>query len=238
MSTLKTSRIGLFVVLAMVVSALSASPALAVNDSTLVETTAGTLSFNYADEIAALTGVTLDGTSRTDLAAGSLTTFDVIDARGSGAGWNVSLAGRAASTTVNPALKLYCTAATVGDCVGQTANTYHTGVGIADDGLAFPVTGLTLDSDVGSAASWNVLNGTSGGTNLPTHSCNAVCQVGGDTTSRKIASAALDAGMGSFSVVYQANQLLLDVPTEINATAGNAELDYRADLDIVLNNVP
>ena len=61
------------------------------SDATDVTVTGGTLTITADPTVPNFTGVTLNGTAQTTTA--TLTTFEVNDARGSGAGWNVTVQG-------------------------------------------------------------------------------------------------------------------------------------------------
>jgi hypothetical protein len=76
---------------AAVLGAAVLVPAALAADATDVVVTGGTLSITTAPTVANFAGVTLNGTAQTATAA--LDTFEINDARGSGAGWNVTVQG-------------------------------------------------------------------------------------------------------------------------------------------------
>jgi hypothetical protein len=80
-------RLTLSTVAASTVFAAAQTPAFAVDDSNVV-VTGGSLSIT-APAVGDLTGVTLDGTAKTTTA--TLAAFSATDARGSGAGWNITV---------------------------------------------------------------------------------------------------------------------------------------------------
>lgn len=165
-----------------------AGPAVAADD-TNVTVTGGTLAITAAPTASNFTGVTLDGTAKTTTAA--LAAFEVNDARGTGAGWNVTIAG--------------------------TAFAEHSGT-------AYVASGKTLaNGSLDIAVPTVAQDGTTSA--VPTMTGGTV-----DGTTRKIASAAVDTGMGKFDVGAAA--LTLSIPASAYAKS------YRSDLTISVNTGP
>src|ERR1700759_4626613 len=67
------------------------------NDQTTFTVTGGSLSFSTAPALPTLTAITLNGQAQTTNT--TMTNFSVLDATGSGAGWNVTVNGNVARCT-------------------------------------------------------------------------------------------------------------------------------------------
>jgi hypothetical protein len=215
--------IRILLVAAGAVAALLGSAPLAVavtaNDTTQFAVTAGTLSFGTAPDAPNLPGLTLNGQAQTLNA--QMANFSMLDATGSGSGWNVSVIGDA-SGGKSAVFKQYCPNATCGS---------DTGPGYVTSGATLVANSLTLNS---TGAGFTAQNGTTG--TAPTHQCGAGCNVDSASTS-KIVSAALNAGMGTYQAnSYSATSLALSAPTTIKALQTNEV--YRVDLVWSLNSGP
>jgi hypothetical protein len=215
--------IRILLVAAGAVAALLGSAPLAVavtaNDTTQFAVTAGTLSFGTAPDAPNLPGLTLNGQAQTLNA--QMANFSMLDATGSGSGWNVSVIGDA-SGGKSAVFKQYCPNATCGS---------DTGPGYVTSGATLAANSLTLNS---TGAGFTAQNGTTG--TAPTHQCGAGCNVDSASTS-KIVSAALNAGMGTYQAnSYSATSLALSAPTTIKALQTNEV--YRVDLVWSLNSGP
>ena len=85
------------------------------NDTTSFSVTGGSLSFSSAPALPTLTAITLNGQAQTTNT--TMTNFTVLDATGSGAGWNVTVNGNAAGGK-SAVFKQYCPSATCGSDTG------------------------------------------------------------------------------------------------------------------------
>jgi hypothetical protein len=181
--------------------------ALGANDTTQFSVTAGALSLSSAPDYPNLPNLTLNGQAQTLTA--QMGNFTVADATGSGAGWNVTVQGNTAGG-FSPVFKR------------------HNGTSYGSEALA--ANSLTLTS---TGASFSAQGGSTG--TAPTHSCNSGCFVD-SATPVKLASAAANAGMGTFaSTGYGASSLSLSAPTTIKAIGSDV---YRLDLVTSVNSGP
>jgi hypothetical protein len=84
------------IVLLLACSACALVPALALGataeDKTQFSVVAGSLAFSTTPAMPTLTGVTINGAAQTTNT--TMTNFGVVDATGSGAGWNTTVAGQ------------------------------------------------------------------------------------------------------------------------------------------------
>jgi hypothetical protein len=189
------------------------------NDQTQFSVTGGSLSFSSAPALPTLTAITLNGQAQTTNT--TMTNFTVLDATGSGAGWNVTVNGNAAGGK-SAVFKQYCPSATCGS---------DSGPGYVAGGQTLAANSLTLAS---TGASFTGQNGTTG--TAPTLQCASACNV--DSASAvKIASAAASAGMGTWATTgWSGTSLALSTPTSLK-TLQTGEV-YRVDLVWTINSGP
>jgi hypothetical protein len=214
------SRQALYAVAAAVITAVVApATALAATDQTQFTVTGGSLSFSPAPALPTLTAITLNGQAQTTNT--TMTNFTVLDATGSGAGWNVTVNGNSAGGK-SPVFKQYCPNAT---CGGDTGPGYVTsGQTLAANSLILSTTG----------ASFTGQNGTTG--TAATLQCASACNVD-SATAVKIASAAAGAGMGTWATTgWGGSSLALSTPSTLKTLQANEV--YRADLVWTINSGP
>jgi hypothetical protein len=214
------SRQALYAVAAAVITAVIApATALAATDQTQFTVTGGSLSFSPAPALPTLTAITLNGQAQTTNT--TMTNFTVLDATGSGAGWNVTVNGNSAGGK-SPVFKQYCPNAT---CGGDTGPGYVTsGQTLAANSLILSTTG----------ASFTGQNGTTG--TAATLQCASACNVD-SATAVKIASAAAGAGMGTWATTgWGGSSLALSTPSTLKTLQANEV--YRADLVWTINSGP
>jgi hypothetical protein len=194
-------------------AATSSAFAATSNDTTQFSVTAGTLSFTTAPDVPTLPALTLNGQAQTLNA--QMGNFGVNDATGSGAGWNVTVAGDNTGGK-SAVFKQYCTNA--GGCGAHP-------VGYVTGGYTLGQNSITLNS---TSAGFSAQNGTTG--TAPTHSCNSGCFVDAAPASPvKVVSAAASAGMGSYLTTgYTATSLAAAAPSTVQALLANEV--YRVDL--------
>jgi len=187
-------------------------------NTTQFSVTAGALTFSTAPAMPALSSITLNGSAQTTTT--TMTNFGVADATGAGAGWNVTVAGQS-GTGKSAVFAQYCPTATCGsDTLGYVAS-----------GATLAANSLTLNS---TGASFTGQSGTTGTT--PTPQCATACNVD-SATAVKVASAALNAGMGTWLTGgFGANSLSLATPSSLKALA-NGEV-YRVNLLWTLSTGP
>jgi putative surface cell wall-binding protein len=211
---------------AALVSLFLAAKAEANNDKTYFTVTAGALEFVTAPALPVLTGVTLNGEAQTTHT--NMTNFRVKDARGTGAGWHVSVSSRATvGTTVSEKFKEYCESASV--CGANAAERYVSG------GKELEANALTLNS---TSATFSPSDA-----NVPTYTaeCLAGCTV--DTpegSPHKVVSALANKGMGKYETVFnnaEPHGLMLATPMNL-ATLPNANEVYRVDVVWTLATLP
>ncbi len=186
------------------------------NDTTQFAVTAGALNFSSAPNVPdSLTGITLNGQAQTTTT--QMTNYAIADATGSGAGWNVTVAGDGPSGSA--VFKEYCPGGACG------------AAGYVTSGITLPANSLTLSS---TGAGFTGQNGTTG--TAPTHQCAAGCFV--DAASPvKVASAAASAGMGTWQAnSYGASSLSLATPSTLKALPTNEQ--YRVNVLWTLNSGP
>ncbi|MCW3058005.1 MAG: hypothetical protein JWO21_1974 [Solirubrobacterales bacterium] len=179
-------------------------------DKTQFSVVAGSLSFSTLPAMPTLSSITLNGQAQTTTT--TMTNFGVADATGSGSGWNVTVAGQSGSEK-SAVFAQYCPNATCGADVK----------GYVPSGATLAANSLTLNSTGASFAAQNGSTGTAA-----TLQCGAACNV--DSASAvKIASAALNAGMGTWlTTAFSATSLSLSTPTTLKALS-NAEV-FRVNL--------
>ena len=189
------------------------------NDQTTFSVTGGSLSFATAPALPTLTAITLNGQAQTTNT--TMTNFSVLDATGSGAGWNVTVNGNAAGGK-SAVFKQYCPNATCGS---------DSGPGYVSGGQTLAANSLTLSS---TGASFTGQNGTTG--TAPTLQCASACNV--DSASAvKISSAAAGTGMGTWaSTGWGGSSLALSTPSTLKTLQSNEV--YRVDLVWTINSGP
>jgi putative surface cell wall-binding protein len=188
-------------------------------NTTQFSVTAGALTFSTAPAMPALSSITLNGSAQTTTTA--MTNFGVADATGTGSGWNVTVAGQS-GTGKSAVFAQYCPTATCGS---------DTGPGYVAGGATLAANSLTLNS---TGASFTGQSGTTGTT--PALQCSTACNVD-STAAVKLASAALNAGMGTWLTgSFGVNSLSLATPSTLKALA-NGEV-YRVNLLWTLSTGP
>jgi hypothetical protein len=215
-----TTLAALAAVAAGILALPGAAPAASSNDQTQFSVTGGSLSFSSAPAMPTLTAITLNGQAQ--VTNTTMTNFAVQDATGSGAGWNVTVNGNS-SAGKSAVFKQYCPNATCGT---------DSGPGYVAGGQTLPANSLTLTS---TSASFGAQSGSTG--TAPTLQCGSACNV--DSASAvKIASAAVNAGMGTWQASsYSGTSLALTAPTTIKAI-GTGNKVYRVDLVWTLSTGP
>lgn len=206
---------GRILALAAVLCAVGAAvPATALattqEDKTQFSVTAGSLSFSTAPGLPTFGAVTLNGLPQTTNA--TMNNLGVADATGSGSGWNVTAEGQA-GTCKSAVFKQYCPKA---KCAAESEG-YVTG------GATLPANSLTLSS---IGASFSAQGGSTGA--LPALQCSSACNL--DSASAvKVASAAKEAGMGTFLTSgFGGTSLALATPSTLKVLP-NEEV-YRVNL--------
>src|SRR5579863_2570981 len=150
------------------------------NDQTQFAVVAGALAFSTVPALPSLGTVTLNGQAQTTTT--QMTNFGVADATGSGSGWDVTVAGLTGAGN-SAVFKQY---RPLGGGCGADPLGYVTG------GATLPADSLTVDSGGASFAAQFGSTGTA-----PALQCASACDV--DSASAvKVASAALNAGMGTW----------------------------------------
>lgn len=202
-----------------ITASLAPASALASTDQTQFSVTGGSLSFSAAPALPTLTAITLNGSAQTTNT--TMTNFTVLDATGSGAGWNVTVNGNAAGGK-SAVFKQYCPSATCGS---------DSGPGYVSGGQTLAANSLTLSS---TGASFTGQNGTTG--TAATLQCSSACNV--DSASAvKIASAAAGTGMGTWATTgWGGSSLALSTPSTLK-TLQSGEV-YRVDLVWTINSGP
>lgn len=194
--------------------ALSGAPAALAqtqNDSTSFSVSAGALAFSTVPALPSLGAITLTGAAQTSNA--TMTNFGVDDATGSGSGWNVTVQGHSGSG-LSAVFAQYCPNATCGS---------DSGPGYVGGGASLPANSLTLTSTGGSFAAGGGTTGTA-----PTLQCGSGCSVD-SATPVKVASAALNAGMGTWNTQsWSGTSLALSTPSSLKLLQTNEV--YRVDL--------
>lgn len=187
-------------------------------DKTQFSVTAGSLSFSTVPALPTLPGVTLTGAAQTTNT--SMTNLGVLDATGSGAGWNVAVEGQS-GTGKSAVFAQYCPKAKCGtDSEGYVAA-----------GATLAANSLTLNS---TGASFSGQNGTTG--TAPTLQCSAACNID-HATGVKISSAAVSAGMGTWLTSgFSGTSLTLSTPSTLKVLT-NEEV-YRVNLLWTLSTGP
>jgi uncharacterized protein YraI len=206
--------------LACVLAGLIPAAALAATaeNTTQFSVTAGALTFSTAPTMPTLSSITLNGSAQTTTTA--MTNFGVADATGTGSGWNVTVAGQS-GTEKSAVFAQYCPTATCGTDVK----------GYVPSGATLAANSLALSS---TGASFTGQSGTTG--TVPTLQCASPCNVD-SAAAVKVASAALNAGMGTWLTgSFGASSLSLATPSTLKALA-NGEV-YRVNLLWTLSTGP
>jgi hypothetical protein len=208
--------------LALAIAALAVVPAGSAqadtsNDTSQLSVTGGSLAFKSAPDVPPLGTLTLNGKAQT--LTKQMEPWAVEDATGTASGWNVTVQGESGEGK-SAVFKEYCTSEEECGAVGYVGS-----------GKTLAANSLTLSS---SGGAFSGLNGTTG--TAPTHSCGSACNV--DSASPvKVASAAEDAGMGSWQgESYDVSSLSLSAPTTVKALGAGKV--YRVDLLWTLSSGP
>jgi len=187
-------------------------------DKTQFSVTAGSLSFSTAPGLPTLSPITLNGAAQTTNS--TMNNFGVADATGSGSGWNTTVEGQT-GVGKSAVFKQYCPKA---KC-GAEAEGYVAG------GATLPANSLTLTS---SGASFSAQSGSTG--TLPALQCSSACNLD-SATAVKVASAAKEAGMGTFLTTgFAASSLALATPSTLKVLP--SEQVYRVNLLWTLSTGP
>jgi hypothetical protein len=176
-----TTRVTVAAVAGTVLIAGLGAPAAIAADATGVTVTGGTLSITVDPVVGDFTGVTLDGTAKTTTA--TFAGFEVNDARGSGAGWNVTVQGTQFAeydSTLNAGAGGLVTG-------GKT---------LAPNSLSLAVPTVAPDGTTSTRPA--ITDGP--------YTIDAASAV-------KIASAAADTGMGKYDFTQAATPLTLSIPS-------------------------
>ena len=178
-------------------------------DKAQFSVTPGLLSFQPAPALPTLSSITLNGKAQTTNA--TMTPFVVVDATGTGSGWNLTVEGQS-GTGKSAVFAQYCPKA---KC-GSDSEGYVSG------GQPLPADSLTLNS---TGASFLGQLGTTG--NAPTLQCATACDVD-HGSAVKIASAAKEAGLGTWLATgYSATSLAVATPSTLKVIP-NEEV-FRVD---------
>lgn len=191
---MRSKRLGGVFVATLLISAMSAGPAFAA-DATDATVSGGTLSIPTAPTVANFGSVSLDGTAKTTTAA--MDPFSVTDARGTGAGWNVTVAATQ--------FKQY----------DSGTSAYVT------NGRTLALNSLSLPAPTVAA------NGTTSPSPSITAGPYSIDASSTGSTSVKIASAAVNSGMGTYDFT-QGGSLTLSVPASAYAATYRSEVTVSA----------
>jgi WxL domain surface cell wall-binding len=191
----------------------------ATSDTTQFSVVAGSLSFGVSPDVPNLPTLNLNGQAQTLTA--QMNSFSVVDATGSGSGWNVTVSGDG-SGGHSAVFKQYCPGP--GNCGSDSPGYVSSGATLAANSLSLSSTG----------AGFTALNGTTG--TAPSHQCGSGCFVDAGSAT-KILSAASGAGMGTWQTSgWGASSLSLSAPTTILALPSSEV--YHVDLVWTLNTGP
>jgi hypothetical protein len=188
---MKLRFLAALVVAPVVVASFAMTPAHAA-DAADVTVSGGSLSMTSVT-VGNFAGVTLDGIAKTTTA--TVDPFSVTDARGTGAGWNVTMQG--------------------------TQFKEHDGTAYVTGGKTLPLNSLSLSA----------LTVAANGTTSPSPSTLSVSGVDNTTGAVKIATAAVDTGMGQYDFTGT-NKLSLSVPASAYAKT------YRSDITVTVVSGP
>jgi hypothetical protein len=166
-------------------------------DKAQFSVTPGLLSFQAPPALPTLSSIALNGKAQTTNA--SMTPFVVVDATGTGSGWNLTVEGQSA-TGKSAVFAQYCP----NPKCGSDSEGYVSG------GQTLPADSLTLSS---TGASFVGQLGTVG--NAPALQCSTACNVD-HGSAVKIASAAKEAGLGTWRTTgFVATSLALVTPSTL-----------------------
>jgi hypothetical protein len=208
---LRLSAFPLLLALAIAAQAPTVAFGATQEDKTQFSVTAGSLSFSTVPAMPTLTSVTLNGSAQTTNS--TMTNFAVADATGSGSGWNVIVEGQS-GVGKSAVFAQYC---------GKVTKCGPDNEGYVPAGQTLAADSLTLKS---TSASFSPQGGSTG--SAPTLECNVVCNVD-HATGVKVASAALNAGMGTWlTTAFTATSLKLATPSTLKVLL-NEEV-YRVNL--------
>ncbi len=181
--------------LSMLVPAFSA--AAIQEDKAQFSVTAGLLSFQAPPALPTLSSIALNGKAQTTNT--SMNPFVVVDATGTGSGWNLTVEGQS-GTGKSAVFAQYCPNAKCGSDPE----------GFVSGGQTLPADSLTLSS---TGASFVGQLGTTG--NAPKLQCSTACNVDHGSAVR-IASAAKEAGLGTWRTTgFVATSLALVTPSTL-----------------------
>jgi hypothetical protein len=187
-------------------------------DHTQFSVIAGSLAFSGMPGLPTLSSVNLNGQAQTT--SSTMTNFGVVDATGSGSGWNVTAEGQT-GTGKSAVLAQYCPKA---KC-GSEAEGYVSG------GRTLAADSLTLNSTGASFAGQSGTTGTAAGMQ-----CASTCNIDSPTPV-KVASAAVNTGMGTWqSTGFSAGSLTLSTPSTLKLLP--SEEIYRINLLWTLSTGP
>jgi hypothetical protein len=187
------------VVFVFLMSAPPLSAAATQEDTTRFSVTTGPLTFLTVPALPTLSSITLNGKAQTTHA--TMTPFVVVDATGSGAGWNLDVEGQT-GIAKSAVFAQYCPRTKCGT----------DSEGYVPEGRALSADSLTLNS---TGASFLAQLGTTG--TAPTLQCSTACNVDSGSAV-KIASAATESGLGTWLVTgFSASSLVLITPTTLQA---------------------
>lgn len=228
-SRTRSRRAGLALLAVSAMLAAFAPGAQAALDNTQFSVTGGALNLSTPPAVPPLPGLTLNGSAQTLNA--QMPNWTAADATGTGSGWNLNVVGDS-SAGKSAVFKEYCTDGTVtNNC--STAVGGGAGPGYV---TTAPATLAANSLKLSSTSATMVASGGSSGT-APTHSCSTACNTD-SATSVKVASAALNAGMGTWTGgAYSATSIALSAPTTIKAI-GTGNKVYRVDLIWTLSTGP
>ena len=149
--------------------------------------------------------------------------FRVVDASGSGSGWNITVSGEGGHDR-SPVLRQYCRSSTCGR---------HAGPGYVADGIALPPNSLTLDS---SGARFRSDSPDAG--EPPENACGQTCFIDTPATApSKIAEAPAGSGMGMFEASGFADSSFRLMAPSSPTHLSQGEI-YRVDVSWSLNTGP
>ena len=227
--TTTLTRLLTIAVLATTVLILTAAPSPAATDTSQFSVGAGTLAFDTSPNVPDFGVLTLNGQAQT--LTGQMSSWQAHDATGVGLGWNITVQGDS-SAGKSAVFKEYCTDGTATNGC-STAVSGGPGPGyVTSSPKTLSADSLTLSS---TTAGFTAIGGTTG--TAPTHSCGTPCNVDHSTTV-KIGSAAIGAGMGTYQASgYTATSLSLLTPSTVYAI-GTGNKVYRVDLIFTLNSGP
>ena len=172
--------------------------------------------FSSAPQLPTLTTVKLNGASQT--VDSTMTSFAVIDTRGTKSGWNITAQGQT-GTGKSAVFKQYCPKA---KCGSESEGYVTGGQTMAANSLKLNSTGASLKGGTGSA---------------PTFQCSAGCNLDSATAVKIVSAATGGAGEGTWTTSgFSTSSLALTVPTTLRALE-NEEV-YRVNILWTLSSGP